>query len=45
MIKQNLPNFNITALWFYGALEIGQIKEHSRIVSRFETIDENGNIC
>ena len=26
------------------ALEIGQIKVHSRIVSRFETIDENGNI-
>ena len=25
------------------ALEIGQIKVHSRIVSRFETIDENGN--
>jgi DNA-directed RNA polymerase subunit beta' len=26
------------------ALEIGQIKVHSRVVSRFETIDENGNI-
>jgi len=26
------------------ALEVGQIKVHSRIVSRFETIDENGNI-
>ncbi len=26
------------------ALEIGQIKVHSRIVSRFETIDEKGNI-
>ncbi len=26
------------------ALEIGQIKVHSRIVSRFATIDENGNI-
>ena len=25
------------------ALEIGQIKVHSRIVSRFQTIDENGN--
>ena len=25
------------------ALEIGQIKVHSRIVSRFETIDEKGN--
>ena len=25
------------------ALESGQIKVHSRIVSRFETIDENGN--
>jgi len=26
------------------ALESGQIKVHSRIVSKFETIDENGNI-
>jgi len=26
------------------ALEIGQIKVHSRIVSKFETIDEKGNI-
>ncbi len=26
------------------ALEIGQIKVHSRIVSRFETVDEKGNI-
>ncbi len=26
------------------ALEIGQIKVHSRIVSRFKTIDESGNI-
>ncbi len=26
------------------ALEIGQIKVHSRIVSRFETLDEKGNI-
>ncbi len=26
------------------ALEIGEIKVHSRIVSRFETIDEKGNI-
>jgi DNA-directed RNA polymerase subunit beta' len=26
------------------ALEIGEIKVHSRIVSKFETVDENGNI-
>ena len=26
------------------ALEIGQIKVHSRIVSRFETVDEDGNV-
>ena len=26
------------------ALEIGQIKVHSRIISRFETVDEKGNI-
>ena len=25
------------------ALETGQIKVHSRIISRFETVDENGN--
>ncbi len=40
--KDKIDGYFVNTSEIEHALEIGQIKVHSRIVSRFETIDENG---
>ena len=41
--KDRIEGYFVNTAEIEHALEIGQIKVHSRIVSRFETVDENGN--
>ena len=41
--SEKIDGYFINTSEIEHALEIGQIKVHSRIVSRFETIDEKGN--
>ena len=41
--KDRVEGYFVDTSEIEHALEIGQIKVHSRIVSRFETIDENGS--
>ncbi len=41
--KEKVDGYFVNTTEIEHALEIGQIKVHSRIVSRFETIDEKGN--
>ncbi|MDC3025713.1 DNA-directed RNA polymerase subunit beta' [Candidatus Pelagibacter sp.] len=41
--KDRVEGYFVNTSEIEHALEIGQIKVHSRIVSRFETVDEKGN--
>jgi len=41
--KEKVEGYFVNTSEIEHALEIGQIKVHSRIVSRFETVDEKGN--
>ncbi len=41
--KERVEGYFVNTSEIEHALEIGQIKVHSRIVSRFETVDEKGN--
>ena len=42
--QEKVEGYFINTSEIEHALEIGQIKVHSRIVSRFETLDEKGNL-
>ena len=41
--KEKIDGYFVNTTEIEHALETGQIKVHSRIVSRFETLDEKGN--
>ena len=43
--NEKVDGFFVNTSEIEHALETGQIKVHSRIVSRFETVDEKGNTC
>ena len=42
--SEKIDGYFVNTLEIEHALEIGQVNVHSRIVSKFETIDENGKI-